>query len=269
MVGNASPSVVAATMDAYNASKALVHKKTNLENQLQSQILEACPHLYLKTLASRRLGFLGVTAKQMLAHLATTYGTITADDLEANQERAKAPWNPNHPIEEVFEQLLDAIDFAAAGEDPITNPTAVRMAVKIFEDSGVMDDAVKDWRKKAAADRTWANIQPFFHLANKERLRVVTANELGFANATQGQRPTEVPATPAHTANNNNTGGNTGIYYCWTHGMTFSAAHTSATCAHKNEGHKDDATLRNMLGGKDRIPRKRNERAYAPATSQG
>jgi hypothetical protein len=51
--------------------------------------------------------------------------------------------------------------------------------------------------------------------------------------------------------------------------MTFNAAHTSATCAHKNEGHKDTATLRNMLGGTNKIPRKRNERAYVPATTQG
>jgi hypothetical protein len=133
------------------------------------------------------------------------------------------------------------------------------MAVKIFEDSGVMDDAVKDWRKKTAANRTWANIQPFFLLANKERIRVVTANELGFANATQGQRPPVPPAAPTTTTTYNNIGGNTGIHYCWTHGLTFSAEHTSASCAHKVEGHKDNATLSNMMGGNNKIRRQRNE----------
>ncbi len=95
----------------------------------------------------------------------------------------------------------------------------------------------------------------------------MTANELGFANATQGQQPPV--QTDAPNTNSNTAGGNTGIFYCWTHGMTFSAAHTSATCAHKNEGHKDNATLRNMQGGLNKIPRKRNERPYTAPTAQG
>jgi hypothetical protein len=272
---DANPGVVATHLEAYKLAKAVVQKAENLEDQQKAQILQAVPAIYLKGLASRRLGFVGVTAKSMLAYLDLYYGAITCDDLEDNLARAKAPWNPNHPIEEVFEQILNALDFAAAGLDPITPAAAVRIAIKIFEDSGVMDDAVKDWRKAPAAERIWTNVQPRFHLANKERLRIVTANELGFANATQGQqptqgqRPTEEAAPPATNATNNSTGGNTGIYYCWTHGMTFNAAHTSATCAHKNEGHKDTATLRNMLGGTNKIPRKRNERAYVPATTQG
>jgi hypothetical protein len=274
-LADATPGVVTTQLEAYKVLQAEKRTMANLEDQQRTQIHAAVPAIYLNALASRRLGFVGVTAKMMLAHLAAYYGTITADDLDDNLERAKSPWNPNHPIEEVFEKILAALDFAAAGEDPITEAAAVRIAVKIFEDSGVMDDAVKDWRKAPVAERIWGNIQPFFHLANKERLRIVTANELGFANATQGQqptqgqRPTEEAAPPTTNATNNSTGGNTGIYYCWTHGMTFNAAHTSATCAHKNEGHKDTATLRNMLGGTNKIPRKRNERAYVPATTQG
>ena len=39
-------------------------------------------------------------------------------------------------------------------------------------------------------------------------------------------------------------------YYCWTHGLSISAAHTSATCRNKRAGHQDQATLANKLGGK-------------------
>ncbi len=37
--------------------------------------------------------------------------------------------------------------------------------------------------------------------------------------------------------------------YCWTHGHRISKEHTSATCARKGTGHRDDATAANTLGG--------------------
>ena len=36
--------------------------------------------------------------------------------------------------------------------------------------------------------------------------------------------------------------------YCWTHGHRISKEHTSATCAHKAPGHRDDATAVNTWG---------------------
>ena len=40
--------------------------------------------------------------------------------------------------------------------------------------------------------------------------------------------------------------------YCWTHGHRVSREHTSATCAHKATGHRDDATTANTLGGSEK-----------------
>ena len=37
--------------------------------------------------------------------------------------------------------------------------------------------------------------------------------------------------------------------YCWTHGHRISHEHTSATCANKATGHRDDATAANTFGG--------------------
>jgi len=58
---------------------------------------------------------------------------------------------------------------------------------------------------------------------------------------------------PANWNNNNNKmKKNTGKSqnqrrkYCWMHG---SCAHASKECNHKAEGHKDDASFANMLGG--------------------
>lgn len=37
--------------------------------------------------------------------------------------------------------------------------------------------------------------------------------------------------------------------YCWSHGFTGCSAHTSATCKRKIQGHQDNATKANMMGG--------------------
>jgi hypothetical protein len=40
--------------------------------------------------------------------------------------------------------------------------------------------------------------------------------------------------------------------YCWTHGHRVSKHHTSATCANKASGHRDDATASNTFGGSNK-----------------
>ena len=40
--------------------------------------------------------------------------------------------------------------------------------------------------------------------------------------------------------------------YCWTHNHHISRDHTSATCAHKATGHRNEATAANTLGGNER-----------------
>jgi hypothetical protein len=58
--------------------------------------------------------------------------------------------------------------------------------------------------------------------------------------------PTSVAVSTVHI-------GDVKMYYCWTHGLGKSASHTSAGCANPAEGHNTNATIRNMMGGNDRI----------------
>ena len=40
--------------------------------------------------------------------------------------------------------------------------------------------------------------------------------------------------------------------YCWTHGRTYNDLHISCTCKNRKEGHKENATLHNRMGGSDK-----------------
>ena len=72
----------------------------------------------------------------------------------------------------------------------------------------------------------------FLRSANNVQSTPVSANRINNNNITK--------------KNNTSKSQNQHHNYCWTHG---SCAHTSKECNHKADGHKDDATFSNMLGG--------------------
>ena len=50
------------------------------------------------------------------------------------------------------------------------------------------------------------------------------------------------------------------VTYCWSHGVTQNLFYNSYTCKRKKEGHKDDATNGNRMGGSDMVQAQCNPR---------
>ena len=116
---------------------------------------------------------------------------------------------------------------------------------------------------------TLATFKSDFVLANKERVRRLTAGDAGFHGAHAATTPPATPTTPvpavaaaAVTPTPNPTappaarhvsveGGK--MYYCWSHGLSPHRNHTSLSCHNKAEGHQDTATACSMQGGNNTI----------------
>lgn len=257
-----------------------------LERKLTKMILEAVPDEYLSALKHAMTGYAGVSVARMLVHLNTTYGAITEDDLEKNEASLDTPWDPSTPTETAFSHADACQEFALAGEDEISDHKYIRANLKKFEASGVLEDACSDWRKKAVGDRTKANMKTHFRRYNQDRLRRLSAADVGFGNAAANAAQEAVPETieqvvarmlaaQGGTNRNGNQGRQGGqvnpnqlmacIHYCWTHGLGRDPNHTSPTCTRQANGHRCDATLDNMMGGNDKIRRARGDRAiYRP-----
>ncbi len=75
---------------------------------------------------------------------------------------------------------------------------------------------------------------------------VATPGWGGTPAATQAATPVATPASICATRKP--CPGN----FCWTHGHRVSKHHTSATCANKAPGHRDDATASNTFGGSNK-----------------
>ena len=74
--------------------------------------LDSISELYYKALKNAYTGYAGVTLRQLLYHLVTTYAAIDHFNLEKNQENMTARYDTNALIETLFAQIADGVAYA-------------------------------------------------------------------------------------------------------------------------------------------------------------
>ena len=99
-------------------------------------VLDSMAELYYKTLKHAHTGYTNVTLRQLPHHLVTTYAAIDQFDLEKNQEKMTARYDPNAPIETLFEQITDGVVYAELGEAPFTLKQIVDIALLCLAKNG-------------------------------------------------------------------------------------------------------------------------------------
>jgi hypothetical protein len=60
------------------------------------------------------IGFANTMYRDILDHLFISYGSITAVEFEHNFENMRKAWDPQHPVETLFKQIQDCVDFTEA-----------------------------------------------------------------------------------------------------------------------------------------------------------
>jgi hypothetical protein len=81
---------------------------------------------------------------------------IAPTELIQNYERLHAPYDPNQPIETLFQQIQDARAFAVAGGQPYGAAMIVNVAYTLVFNTGLFPDAFRAWQSRAIAGKTWA-----------------------------------------------------------------------------------------------------------------
>jgi hypothetical protein len=114
-----------------------------------------CPEKYLSDLKDPITKFRCCTPLELLNHLWTTFGTITSKNLTDNWSSINAQWNPPTPIADLFQQLQDGQTFAKDGNEDITDSQLPRLCYDNVNTTGLFDDALKIWRAKPEASKTY------------------------------------------------------------------------------------------------------------------
>jgi hypothetical protein len=109
---------------------------------------------------------------------------IAPTELKQNNERLNTPYDPNQPIETLFQQIQDARAFAVALGQPYGDATIVNVAYTLVFNTGLFPGAYLAWQSRAIAAKTWEQFKIDFATAHREfRLTNQTAQQSGFHSA--------------------------------------------------------------------------------------
>jgi hypothetical protein len=109
---------------------------------------------------------------------------IAPTELTHNYERLNAPYDPNQPIEMLFQQVQDAQAFVVAGGQPYGAAMIVNVAYTLVFNTRLFPDACRAWQSRVIAGETWAQFKIDFATAHCEfRLTNQTAHQSGFHSA--------------------------------------------------------------------------------------
>ena len=243
-----------------------------MDSVLKAQLIAAVNPDYIEIMADPQLGYTNVTTYALLTHLWTTYGQITTADLTQNLISIQAPWDTNRGIDSLFLQIQTCRQYAEAGDDPISDLAAIRFGYENIFKTGRFEHSCRSWREKANdLQKSYTGFCEHFRWADNDRRNNVTTQSAGYhgmnrATATAppaawtGPTPTAVVqganaanSPPAAPGNHPAPAVPPLLTYCWTHGSSINASHTSATCKHKADGHQENATNDNKMGGSSKI----------------
>ena len=235
----------------YDEDLAAFELYTKVSNALKRQILLAVEPTFLRAIAHHRLGFMQVSPLDMIHHLDEHYGRLTPGEIEANRLALSTPWNPDRPIEDLWASVDAIRRIAEDGKAPITEVSTISLLLDMFETSGLLSTTTEKFRLSEPSQWTLAQFKKEINRGNAERLRRLTTGPPGYHGALATTASTAAVARvakPCPTASTITCDG-IQLYYCWSHGLSGYANHTSQTCVNRKAGHIASATLGNQQGG--------------------
>jgi hypothetical protein len=134
----------------------------NVDQAIKKLIIEAFDDAYLNALSDEIVGYANCTSLQLLTHLLTYYDMIAPTELTQNYERINAPYDPNQPIETLFQQVQDARAFAVEGGQPYGAAMIVNVAYTLVFNTGLFPDACRAWQSRAIAGKNVGAVQDIF-----------------------------------------------------------------------------------------------------------
>jgi hypothetical protein len=106
---------------------------------------------------------------------------ISPTELTQNYEHLNTLYDPNQPIESLFQQIQDAGVFAFAGGQPYGDAMIVNVSYTLVFNTFMFPDTCCAWQVRPEAQTTWTNFKVYFAAAHHEfRLTNQTAQQYGF-----------------------------------------------------------------------------------------
>jgi hypothetical protein len=105
--------VIAETTRLHREATQVYRTYHNVDQAIKKLIIESFDDAYPNALSDESVGYANCKSLQLL--LLTYYAMIAPTELTQNYERLNTPYDPNQPIESLFQHFQDARAFAVAG----------------------------------------------------------------------------------------------------------------------------------------------------------
>jgi hypothetical protein len=176
---------LATRLRTHAAETELATLARQVQIDLRRMILAAVNHIYLSELEDDSYGYGSVSPKTMVAHLFANYGVVDNDAISTNLLTLNATWNPDTPIETVWERIRKAMQFGLHAGEEITEQAAIRATLGVFTEAGVLGEAITRWRTEhtAPGTNTLTRFKVHFSMHNRERILQTTARAAGYHEA--------------------------------------------------------------------------------------
>jgi uncharacterized protein YdbL (DUF1318 family) len=165
----------------------------NIQRALKKQLAKAIEHIYLDTPYDDNVGYENVSIHVLIQYLFDEFGDITLIDLRTNAKRLDEDWDPNQPIQTLYNRIKEIQAYTQAGNRTFTDHQLVDAAYTIIYKTGIYYDVCDDWLDLPSNDQNWTNFQRHFtaaHRKAKRKQRTTPSEGYHEANATLQPDPT-------------------------------------------------------------------------------
>ena len=84
--------------------------------------------------------------------------------------KMREPFDAIKPIEELFEQIEEAVEYADVANATYNDAQVVLRAYPLVYKTGMYNDACREWRKRPIAEQTWNNFKEDFTQSHRDLL---------------------------------------------------------------------------------------------------
>ena len=129
----------------YDANKAVYDTQQNVRRAINDALNNAIPNAFRKP-AGNQMGTRVFTVRdsprEILDGLRAKYGICSPNEKTANNQRFDQQWDPNEPIESLFERLEEAYIFSILAKPPFTLEQLIDKAIIAIQLTGLYERAL-------------------------------------------------------------------------------------------------------------------------------
>ena len=168
--GSQTAAALQAARQKWEDARAVHREYVAVHGILRRQLLAAVDELYIAQLRQPYGAYSSVTVVAILQHLYANYAGIGPAELEANDARLTAPWDPNEPFETLIKRVDDCVAYAQRGGEKIDGSRLMRITYRLVSTTGLFAVDCRRWRERitvAPALATWPEFTKHFRTAHK------------------------------------------------------------------------------------------------------